>query len=83
MRLRSTGLPRSSFQARIESMASLVSWSTRSFPGTPEWPNGTSRPGDNLYTDSLVALELSADEKAALDKSAAAVREVLEAARKL
>jgi len=28
------------------------------FPGTPEYPNGTSRPGDNLYTDSLVALDL-------------------------
>jgi len=26
------------------------------FPGTKEWPNGTSRPGDNLYTDSLLAL---------------------------
>ena len=29
------------------------------FPGTPEWPNGSSRPGDNLYTDSVVALELA------------------------
>ncbi len=29
------------------------------FPGTPEWPNGTSRPGSNLYTDSLVALDLA------------------------
>ncbi|MCU1392141.1 MAG: Cytochrome c class [Ilumatobacteraceae bacterium] len=28
------------------------------FPGTPEFPNGSSRPGDNLYTDSLVALDL-------------------------
>jgi len=28
------------------------------FPGTPEYPNGTSRPGANLYTDSLVALDL-------------------------
>jgi len=28
------------------------------FPGTPEWPNGTSRPGDNLYTDSILALDL-------------------------
>jgi outer membrane protein assembly factor BamB len=28
------------------------------FPGTPEYPNGSSRPGDNLYTDSLVALDL-------------------------
>ena len=33
--------------------------------------------------EKIVALELGADEKAALDKSAAAVREVLEASRKL
>lgn len=26
------------------------------WPGTPEFPNGTSRPGPNLYTGSLVAL---------------------------
>jgi glucose dehydrogenase len=28
------------------------------FPGTPEFPNGSSRPGPNLYTDSTVALDL-------------------------
>ena len=28
------------------------------FPGTPQYPNGTSRPGDNLYTDSVVALDI-------------------------
>lgn len=28
------------------------------FPGTAEWPNGSSRPGPNLYTDSVVALDL-------------------------
>jgi outer membrane protein assembly factor BamB len=27
------------------------------FPGTAEYPNGTSRPGPNLYTNSLVALD--------------------------
>lgn len=27
------------------------------FPGTPEFPNGTSRPGPNLYTESVVAIE--------------------------
>jgi outer membrane protein assembly factor BamB len=27
------------------------------FPGTSEFPNGASRPGPNLYTDSLVALD--------------------------
>lgn len=26
-------------------------------PGTPEFPNGSSRPGPNLYTNSLVALD--------------------------
>jgi len=28
------------------------------FVGTAEYPNGTSRPGDNLYTDSVVALDI-------------------------
>ncbi len=28
------------------------------FPGTPEFPNGSSRPGPNLYTDSAVALDV-------------------------
>lgn len=28
------------------------------FPGTAEYPNGSSRPGPNLYTDSAVALDL-------------------------
>jgi outer membrane protein assembly factor BamB len=28
------------------------------FVGTPRFPNGTSRPGANLYTDSLLALDL-------------------------
>jgi outer membrane protein assembly factor BamB len=27
------------------------------FPGTTKYPNGSSRPGPNLYTDSLVALD--------------------------
>jgi outer membrane protein assembly factor BamB len=27
------------------------------FPGVPGYPNGSSRPGDNLYTNSLVALD--------------------------
>jgi outer membrane protein assembly factor BamB len=27
------------------------------FPGTEEWPSGTSRPGLNLYTDSMLALD--------------------------
>lgn len=32
------------------------------FPGTAEFPNGTSRPGANLYTNSLVALDLDTGE---------------------
>jgi outer membrane protein assembly factor BamB len=32
------------------------------FPGTAEWPNGTSRPGPNLYTNSVVALDLASGE---------------------
>jgi outer membrane protein assembly factor BamB len=28
------------------------------FPGTADFPNGSSRPGRNLYTDSIVALDL-------------------------
>lgn len=27
------------------------------WPGTPDYPNGSSRPGDNLYTSSMVALD--------------------------
>ena len=29
------------------------------FVGTPQYPNGTSRPGPNLYTDSTVALRIA------------------------
>ena len=32
------------------------------FPGTAEFPNGTSRPGRNLYNDSIVALDLDTGE---------------------
>jgi len=34
------------------------------FPGTEEWPSGTSRPGPNLYTDSIVALDHKTGEMA-------------------
>jgi len=27
------------------------------WPGTPQYPNGSSRPGPNLYTDSILALD--------------------------
>lgn len=29
------------------------------FPGTKEWPSGSSRPGSNLYTDSMMAINHS------------------------
>jgi outer membrane protein assembly factor BamB len=32
------------------------------FPGTAEFPTGSSRPGPNLYTDSVVALDLHTGE---------------------
>ena len=32
------------------------------FPGTPDQPNGTSRPGPNLYTESVVALDAATGE---------------------
>jgi outer membrane protein assembly factor BamB len=38
----------------------LVFWGVANpapFPGTAEFPNGTSRPGPNLYTDSVVTLD--------------------------
>ena len=43
----------------------LVYWGVANpapFPGTAEFPNGTSRPGPNLYTNSAVALELATGE---------------------
>jgi outer membrane protein assembly factor BamB len=45
----------------IDPKAGLVYWGVANpapFPGTPEFPNGASRPGRNLYTDSTVALSL-------------------------
>jgi glucose dehydrogenase len=39
----------------------LVYWGIANpapFPGTPQYPNGSSRPGPNLYTDSTVALDV-------------------------
>jgi outer membrane protein assembly factor BamB len=32
------------------------------FPGTPDFPNGSSRPGPNLYTDSVLAIDLHSGE---------------------
>jgi outer membrane protein assembly factor BamB len=44
----------------IDTEQGLVLWGIANpapFPGTPEFPNGSSRPGDNLYTDSALALD--------------------------
>lgn len=45
----------------VDEPANRVYWGTANpapFPGTPQFPNGSSRPGSNLYTDSTVALNL-------------------------
>jgi glucose dehydrogenase len=45
----------------IDAQRGLVYFGTANpapFPGVAKYPNGTSRPGANLYTDSLVALDL-------------------------
>jgi glucose dehydrogenase len=45
----------------VDPKAGLVYWGVANpapFPGTAEFPNGASRPGRNLYTDSTVALSL-------------------------
>ena len=44
----------------IDPAKHLVYWGIANpapFPGTAEFPNGSSRPGANLYTDSIVALD--------------------------
>ena len=49
----------------IDPVARVVYWGIANpapFPGTPEHPNGSSRPGPNLYTDSAVALDLDTGE---------------------
>ena len=43
----------------------LVYWGVANpapFPGTAEFPNGSSRPGPNLYTNSAVALDIETGE---------------------
>lgn len=43
----------------IDTDSGVIFWGVANpapFPGTPEFPNGTSRPGPNLYTNSVVAL---------------------------
>ena len=46
----------------VDTARGLVFYGTANpapFAGTPAFPNGTSRPGANLYTDSTVALDLA------------------------
>ena len=46
----------------IDPERGLMYWGTGNpgpFPGTPDAPSGSSRPGPNLYTDSVVALDLA------------------------
>lgn len=44
----------------IDTKTGLTFWGIGNpapWPGTLEWPNGTSRPGPNLYTNSIVAID--------------------------
>jgi outer membrane protein assembly factor BamB len=46
----------------IDTRTGIVYWGTANpapFPGTPQYPNGSSRAGPNLYTDLTVALSLA------------------------
>ena len=43
----------------VDLAAGVAYWGTSNpypFPGTEGWPNGTSRPGDNRWTDSILAI---------------------------
>jgi outer membrane protein assembly factor BamB len=49
------------FPPAIDSENNLTFWSTGNpapFPGTLEYPNAASRPGPNLYSNTMLALEL-------------------------
>ncbi|MEI6127479.1 MAG: PQQ-binding-like beta-propeller repeat protein, partial [Pseudomonadota bacterium] len=44
----------------IDSVTGLMYWGIGNpapWPGTKDFPNGSSRPGPNLYTDSIIALD--------------------------
>ncbi len=59
----------------VDPKAGLVYWGVANpapFPGTAEFPNGSSRPGRNLYTDSTVASEPEDREAALVPPSGAA-----------
>jgi outer membrane protein assembly factor BamB len=49
----------------VDVEAGIVYWGIANpapFAGTPEHPNGSSRPGPNLYTNSVVALDVATGE---------------------
>jgi outer membrane protein assembly factor BamB len=49
----------------IDPETGLTFWSTGNpapFPGTIDFPNASSRPGDNLYTNTMLALDLHTGE---------------------
>ncbi|MBX3313779.1 MAG: PQQ-binding-like beta-propeller repeat protein [Actinobacteria bacterium] len=53
------------FTPAIDSDTGTIYWGVANpapFPGTAEFPNGSSRPGPNLYTDSVVALDAATGE---------------------
>jgi len=48
------------FPPAVDAVSGLVYWgigNAAPFPGTAEFPNGSSRPGPNLYTNSVLALD--------------------------
>ena len=62
---RSTPAEGAWYPPSIDPAARVVYWGIANpapFPGTAEFPNGSSREGPNLYTDSAVALDLDTGE---------------------
>ena len=50
------------FPPAIDTKTGVSFWSSGNpspVPGLKGWPNGSSRPGDNLYTNSMIALDRS------------------------
>ena len=53
------------FPPAIDTQRGRIFWGIANpapFPGTPEFPNASSRPGPNLYTESQVALDVRTGE---------------------
>jgi outer membrane protein assembly factor BamB len=46
----------------VDTKTGIIFWAIANaapFPGTKDWPSGSSRPGPNLYTDTMMALNHS------------------------